>query len=65
MAEEETEEPPPRENIVDPIAKLLKSDDDAQRVSGASQLKELASDPKCVSFTTAILFYFIFSFAPI
>lgn len=48
MAEEEKD---PEENIVEPIAALLKSDDDAERIEGAGKLKELAADPKCVTPT--------------
>ena len=56
MAEEEEEK---KENIAEPIAELLRSDADAQRIEGAGKLKEIASDPKYVSSLT-LFFLLVF-----
>lgn len=32
-----------------PVIELLKSDDDAARIDGATKLKEIASEPRCAS----------------
>ena len=56
MAEEEEEK---KENMAEPIAELLRSDADAQRIEGAGKLKEIASDPKYVS-SLPLFFSFFF-----